>query len=287
VRIPINSKPHETPNSVGDESEVWSAIAAFERILEATPNDRAALETLHDAYQRIGQTSKAIEYLIRLAQTILDENDTDAAPGVLRRLQALGQEDETLNDIVEQLTDLVGEIPDPGGPQETAPRESRRKTIDITSELSLAWSLLQAEELTQDQYSSVVHDLSESSTRAADTPVSVLHVLHGRGFSQIDKIIAFLSNDTSTPVLSLKNFEIPQEAHTLLPLEFMATRGAIVFELMGDDALVAILNPYDTELREQVERLTARKCHYYLVHPGDYDNTLHDIRKTLLSASEE
>ena len=42
------------PEDAGEASNVREAIAAFEQILEALPDDRLALETLLDAYAEIG-----------------------------------------------------------------------------------------------------------------------------------------------------------------------------------------------------------------------------------------
>ena len=67
----------------------------------------------------------------------------------------------------------------------------------------------------------------------------------------------------------------------------MMHRGAIVFELMGRDALVAILNPYDTELRKDVESITGKKCHFYMVSAESYDNCLGMIRAALKAEAKE
>ena len=61
----------------------------------------------------------------------------------------------------------------------------------------------------------------------------------------------------------------------------MMHRGAIVFELMGRDALVAILNPYDAELRKEVESITGKECHFYMVAAESYDHCLDTIRAAL------
>ena len=50
---------------------------------------------------------------------------------------------------------------------------------------------------------------------------------------------------------------------------------------MGRDALVAILNPYDTELRKEVESITGKACHFYMVSAESYDVCLNTIRAAL------
>jgi hypothetical protein len=111
--------------------------------------------------------------------------------------------------------------------------------------------------------------------------VTVLHVLHDRTFKNLDKVLTFLSSQSGLPIISLSNFEVQKDAYKLLPEDFMIHRGAIIFELMGRDALAAILNPYDTELRKDVELMTGKKCHFYIVSAESYDKCLGVIRAAL------
>lgn len=264
------------------ESEVRDAISAFEQILEAIPNDRLALETLSDAYVEIGDKPKALEYLTRLAKAVADDGDADAAPGIIRKLQDIDSKDPAAQDVLKRLEGLVA----PKKAAAAAKAETgKKKGVDITAELALAWNLVQAGELTQEDYSNVVHDLTESSTKNVDVPITVLHVLHDRNFKGLEKILNFISSDSGLPILSLASFEPQKEAYNLLPMEFMARRGAIVFELMRQDALVAILNPYDSELQEDVKKATNRTCHFYLVPAESYDAFLDHIRKARAEAA--
>ena len=77
------------------------AVEAFEQILDAIPNDRVALETLFEAYEQIGQTARAVEYLVRLGQSVCEEQDTEAAPEILAKLRAVGDTDPAAGDLVE------------------------------------------------------------------------------------------------------------------------------------------------------------------------------------------
>lgn len=270
------------------EREVRDAIAAFEQILEAIPNDRMALETLIEAYEQINDKKKALEYVIRLAEVIDEDRDAETAPRFIEKLRVLGANDPSAKQILERLQKLV--VPARKQPEPTAPRKapvSKRKVIDVTAEMALAWNLVQAGELTQEDYSNVVHDLTEISSKNIEVPVTVLHVLHDRTFKNLDKVLTFLSSQSGLPIIALSNFEVQKDTFKLLPEEFMMHRGAIVFELMGRDALVAILNPYDTELRTDVESITGKACHFYMVSAESYDNCLGTIRATLKAEAKE
>lgn len=263
------------PEDAGEASNVREAIAAFEQILEALPDDRLALETLLDAYAEIGDRPKALEYLLRLARVVADEADADAAPKVLDRLRELGAENPAAVELAERLARLAA----PATPAAAEP--VRRRAVDISPELALAWNLAQAGELSQEDYAAIAHDLSENSTRTVVVPVTVQHVLYDRGFKQIDKILQFMSTNSGLPIIPLGQFDVPKEAYSLLPMDFMTRRAAIVYELMDSDALVAVLNPYDTELRDEVRRVTGRPCHFFLTTALAYDACLDRVRKAI------
>ncbi|MBU1692347.1 MAG: hypothetical protein KKC51_00115 [Verrucomicrobia bacterium] len=256
------------------------AILAFEQILEALPDDRLALETLFEAYEEIGDRQKALDYLLRLARVVAEEADAEAAPKVMEKLRALGAKSPAADELTERLAKLTAPREPP-----TATEPVRRKTVDIAPELALAWNLAQAGELSQEDYASVAHDLSENSMRTVVVPVTVQHVLYDRGFKQIEKVLQFMATNSGLPLIPLGQFELQKEAYSLLPLDFMTHRAAMVFELMDSDALVALLNPYDTELREEVKRLTQRKCHFYLTTALAYDACLEKIRKAIEAES--
>lgn len=261
------------------ESEVRDVIAAFEQILEAVPNDRLALETLFDAYRQIGDLATALGYLVRLGQTAADDGDKESAPDLISKLNSIGGSSPEAQQTIARLEKLLERKHEPTAASRAA--ENKRKAVDITPELALAWNLTQAGELSQEDYSNVVHDLSENSSRNVEVPITVLHVLHDRAFKNIDKVMNFLSTDSGLPILNLSSFEVQKDAYKALPIEVMMHRAALPFEAMGEDLLVAILNPYDTELQEDMRRVTGRKCHFYLVTSETYDACLAGIRKAM------
>ena len=267
------------------DSEIWAAVSAFEKILEAVPTDRLAIETLADAFEKIGDRAKSTSYLLRLVEVVLTENDSQAAPGLIERLESYGR-DEAMVQARKRLEQMLA--------RDAAARlaeeknaSSVRKAVDITHEVSLAWELLQEGRITQAEYSAVVSDLSENSSKRIDVPVSVLHALADRQFKGMDKVLTHLCKLSGLPLISLSSFELNPEAFMLLPMEFMTRRGAITFDLMGHDALVAVLNPVDRDLQADVKRVLRRACHFYLCASADYDAVLAGIRKHIAARDEQ
>ncbi len=271
-----SQQPAPVPASSDAEAEIWNAISYFEKILEALPADRLSLETLVSAYEKVGDHTRARDYTLRLARVLIDEADEDGAEELLARLRLLAPSDAAVAETIARLEALkppkvMAEVLDDKNPL-------ARRSANIAGEISLAWNLLQGNKLHQEDYSRVVHDLSENSSRAQDVPVSTLHVLHDRHHPGFNEILAFLATACNTPLIALERFEIPPAAASLLPLPFCIKRGVVVFDLMGRDALMAVLNPYDTQVLQDVEEMTGRSCHRFLAAPADFDAAMERLK---------
>lgn len=279
----------DTKSDKSSDANVRDAIVAFEQILEAIPDDRVALEMLAEAHEQAGNKDKAVEYLARLGHAVVAEGDVDAAAALVNKLKELGAGQPAADKAIVQLDKLLSLQKAASPVDRKAGDAGRRKNVDIANELDMAWNLLQAGEITQEEYSAIVHDLSENSSKNVAVPVSVMHVLQDRSFKTIEKIIAFLVKDKNAglPLITLTGFDIQSSSYSVLPVEFMRHRGAIVFEQMGSDLLVAVLNPYDHDLQDEVMKTTGRHCHFYLVTASDYDTALDNISKAIKQAQQE
>jgi len=269
------------------ETEVWNAISAFEQIIEAMPEDRLALETLQEAYEKIGDQAQALNYLVRLAKVMLQEGDTAGAIGLQPKLTSLGGKDPAAREILETIQQLQGSAKPPAANTPAAAETRGRapaKRLDISNEMSLAWELAQAGEITQDEYTEVVHDLTENSTKALNSPVTVLHVLEDRQYKHRERILAYLAKSAGMPLITLTAFELQPAAFNLIPMDVMVRQGALAFDQMAKDLLVAILNPFNKDLQENIKAVTGRECHFYLVSAADFETALEKIRKASAAA---
>ena len=148
--------------------------------------------------------------------------------------------------------------------------------------MALAWELFQDGQFSQEEYSNVLRDLTEMSSRAeASVPVTVLHILHDRNFSRFERLMTHLCQKSGVPIIPLSQFEEREEFREVLPLDFISRHGALPFAQVGDDLLLAVLNPQDKELIRQAGELSGRHCHAYLVSPQEYDQRLAQIKAAL------
>ncbi len=273
------------------ETELWNAISAFEQMLEAMPNDRVSLEALSHAYEQIGDHTKSVDYLIRLGNVLIDDGDNGGASAIIEKLGVMAPDDKRTKDLIKRLESSgsskqhVGDSVATGAQVRIAQEKQAanvRMTFNMADELSFTWSLMEANELTQEEYASVVQDLTEMSASDSNVTISVLHVLESRGFKGIDRIIAYLSRQCKTPFVSLACFEFQFNTANLLPLDFCIKRGAFAFESVGKTLLVTVMNPFDKQLQKDVETLAKRRCSFYITYPSEFDRTVAKYGEVLI-----
>lgn len=263
------------------EEKVWNAISAFEQILEAMPNDRASLDALAHAYQQVGDHTRAKDYMIRLGTACIEENDPDAAREILESVSLYAENDDQAKRLLSRMEEFLAAKKtaaatkaDSHAKPAKAASPDVRASFNMADELSFAWNLLEAAELTQEEYSSVVQDLTEMSAGESNATISVLHVLEVRAFKSLEKIMGFVSRDCATPIISLSSFDLQSSIVMSLPVDFMVRRGALVFEFLGNNALVVVMNPYNKQLRQDVESALGKKCHFFLTLSSEFDQAI-------------
>lgn len=289
------------------EGEVWSAISAFEQILEAMPDDRSSLEALSHAYEQIGDHVKAKEYLIRLGNVLLDEADLPAAAMLLERLGQYGPDDADVQELTGRIQQAVPDAPVTESESvagETADETAEtpvvveaeatpkvalsvRSAFNMADELSFAWNLMEAGEINQEEYASVVQDLTELSAGEIASTVSVLHVLEHRSFPGLEKIVGFVAKDCETPIIAISSFDLQADTVTLLPLDFIVQRGVLAFETVGNSVLVVVMNPYDTQLQKDVEAALGKKCHFFVTIPQEFDQAVEKVKDIMADAAAQ
>ena len=270
--------------SIRDETKIEeerSALQTFERILEIMPDDRGALEAAILAAQACGEPEIALTHRLHLADILLDENNLKALSehvAFLRedgnpRAQAWVEAFDSGNGIPSTLSDA-----DIARAQQVrAPAAAPRNTFNISDEIDLAWKLFEHHEISQEEYAALVRDLTEMSASHNGGTVSVLHTLEASQHKSQERILSFLAQEaeeTGSPFISLSCFTMRSELAHLLPIDFIMNRGAIVFETLGREKLVALLNPFNQSLRTDVQQLCGSPCHFFLARASEFDNAV-------------
>lgn len=264
--------------------EARQALATFEHILEIMPDDQGTLEAVIMAAEQCDERDKAMKARMRLVEVLQGLNEHALANEHLEVLRT--SEDET---ILAWLTRHDQKAPSAPAPEtivarekvipEKAPAKSATVKPDISGEIDLAWKLMEAEKISQEDYAALVKDLTEMSASPGKDTVSVLHALEAGHHKNLEPVLAHLSQAARTPYLSLACFTMRSELLPYLPEGFIVARGAIVFEVMGNELLVALLNPLNMATREETQRISGRTCHFYLTRASEFDAARHRLKE--------
>ncbi|MCF7837828.1 MAG: hypothetical protein K9N49_04290 [Candidatus Marinimicrobia bacterium] len=269
--------PFESGGAGDPLRETRAAIPIFEGILEAMPQDVGALDALINMYEIIGDQDKAWHYLERLTRTFLEQHALTEAAALAPKLAAFATEHPEAVALLEAVAITPSETAPPPEPAPlAAPAEVKTpaRGAAVKREVALAWKLQEAGLLNEEEYAAVVHDLTEISLRDTKLTVSALHVLHDRSFRGLEKALAHLAKLSGHPYVDVGYFDSPPATLERLPIAAATTLGALVFETLGDELLVAVLNPLDAEVQEQVHQLTGCACHFYLTSPEAFERAM-------------
>ena len=185
---------------------------------------------------------------------VIRQQALEAVPELIRRLKPYAENDFDALEALRSLETMAmaapdGAVPDgaaaPGQPQQEKELRSgvslRRQVL--RREMELAWKLLEANELTQDEYAQLVDDLSRLIANERQAIISLLHVLTDRSFPGLERILRYVSKASKTPFIALGSFEVQKVDLGSVPLEYLLQQGVLPFETMGNELLVALLNP--------------------------------------------
>ncbi len=279
--------PSPTPEQ--DESHLddeRSALQTFERILEIMPDDRGALEAAILAATACDEPEIARVHRLHLADILLADNDLSS---LAEHMELLRADDDPRARAWIEAFEMGAVVPSPmDSPHASvpdplwSPPAEPRCAFNISDEIDLAWKLFEHHEINQEEYAALVRDLTEMSASQNSGTVSVLHTLEASHHKNQERILAFLAQEaeeTGTPYISLSCFAMRAELAHVLPEAFMVNRGAIVFEALGREYLVALLNPFNQSLRNDIQQLCTRPCHFFLTKASEFDNALARLKE--------
>ena len=265
------------------------AIDFFEKMLQTMPGDRTSLEFLAVAYEQTGQEERHRDCLIRLVDTLLREKDYDNAQSIAERLTEF-KDLPAARAAVERVAELVqGQIlktefrrevqgrgsfqdPSPGGEsapvfQDTSVEVHALSRSASATEMDLVWLWKENEYLSKEICMDVLHVLAERPV--TDTPmlISALALLDEQHQELTERVMETMQRVSEVPPLPLELFDVQPAAAGLLARAFIQVKGVLPFALLGDEVLVAVLNPLNKDLQNEVSARIGKPCHFFLAHP--------------------
>lgn len=265
-----------------DRKDILEAIAFFEQILQTMPDDLVSLEFLGDAYEQVGEEDKARRSWKQLAQCVLKEFEVEHARSIRPRLapylddQEVAMSASRLDALIREADTRKHSMVTPAqgvGPTKLSVnlKPAQLRMAAAFEEVNLAWLLHENGFLDAVEYEDLTADMTEGGAGIPDFPVSSLLGLHRLHPDKTDAALALLHTLHHLVPLRLDLFQFTDEVKALLPIPFVRVRGAFPFAKLGSTAIVALLNPADEKLREEVEALAGCPCLFFLAHPAHLD----------------
>ena len=274
------------------EPKISEAIAFFEQMLQTMPGDRTSLEFLAVAYEQTGQSEKRRDCLIRLADCLVREKDFDNAQIIAARLSAAYRGDPGASAAVERVAELIqghiletaappgpaeayaGAVPaaaaGAGGMQDPAVEVHALTRSAAAAEMELVWYWRDHEFLPKEVCMDVLHVLTEHPVSDVASLISALVLLDEQHPELTDGLMEAMQRASETAPIPLELFDPSAEALKVLSPTFIRVKGVMPFALLGGEALVAVLNPLNPALREEVVRRAGRPCHFFFAHPRSW-----------------
>lgn len=264
-----------------DREQAVQALRTFEHILEIMPDDHGTLEAVIMAAEQCGEVEKALGYRMRLVDLLRELGDSETAAPHIDVLRTAPDPRARTWIAAHDMSERVSAVAPDASAQEAAnPFEAPRFTVDISSEIDLAWKLMEQELISQEDYASLVRDLTEMSAGKQVATVSLLHALESSHHKGLENILAHMAKAARVPYISLACFTMRSELRKFLEDDFIVHHGVLVFDTMGRELLVAILNPLNEHARALVQRTAGRPCHFYLVRASEFEEAHKRLRET-------
>ncbi len=276
------------------DPKMIEAIAFFEEMIQTMPKDRTALEFLAVAYEQTKQKDKRRDVLVRLVDVLLMENDYQNAKAIAEHLKAFPDFMPAMLAIervaaLAELEHIADTMPVRVSPsQETAftpAKPTKEWPADVHSishaaasaEMDLVWFWHDNDYLPKDLCMDIMNALTERPV--TDTPllVSALAILEDHHPEYTDLVMEKMQRACNIPPIPVELFEPTPAALQTVTSLFCTVKGVLPFSLMGNELLVALLNPMNEELRLEISDRSGRICHFFLAHPKSWQHLFSKI----------
>lgn len=263
-------------------SKLLEGIAYFEKMLKVMPGDRTTLEFLSVAYEQIGDAEKTRLSLIQLANTLLKEQDLEAADAIGSRLASYKEDDaQAMVRKIEQVrnpTSILGGKDSASAPAATANVSVAKAILSaVKSEAALVQLLSNRNIIDMAAAEVVQKHLAGLPEATRPFLVSALSILYKESTSMGEKAAAFVADTMNTPPIPLDIFSPSPDLLAQVPENLIRVRGAVPIGKLGSTLLIALLNPMDEPFRHEVETLAGCPCRFFLAHPAGAEEYLEKL----------
>lgn len=275
--------PTEEAQTEAQDYQVPQEQAEAVRILEeALPDieDPAGVYiALYDMYTDLEEMSEASRCLVEAARRVSPEANANLTFFLYNHLELFAQLHPEAQSAYTRISHIISEGKGELGANTLHLDQRKIYQHDLIPELLLAQHLQRGRILSDQEYRIILHDLCFYSTFAPVSPRTVLYVLDDRELPHRDKAIEFLAHDSGVPYIDMAHVEPEPAALEVLPPDFVRIRAACAFGTIAGEPMIAVLNPFNLQLRDDVANQIETDAHYFLTSAKAY-NKLLDLLET-------
>ena len=145
------------------------------------------------------------------------------------------------------------------------------------AEMELVWSWKEHEYLPKEICMDLLHILTERPATDHAVLISALALLDELHPELTEHLMEELQCASEMPPLPLELFELQPAAMQVLSPNFVHIKGVLPFALLGDEVLVAVLNPLNRALQEETAARAGKPCHFFFVHPRVWQQVAQNV----------
>lgn len=257
--------------------DVVQAISMLEDVLPNIEQPIGIYIALFDLYMDLDDMIQAGACLVEAARRVSLGQMSDLTHFMYNHLELFSQISPEAFDVQSRLTQIISRDETDLGKNTVHLDQRKLYKVDLIPELLLSQHLLRSHQISDPEYYILVNDLCTYSNQALSFPNTVLGVLRKRELPHEQAFIEFLTRDSGVPYIDLKLVNPTQEQISLLGPEFILVRGAVPFGEVANEPLIAVLDPFNLQLRDDVEALIQRPCHYFQAEPKGFAHLLESL----------
>jgi len=253
--------------------ELEEGISYFEQILDVLPGERTALEFLCVACSQLGDQAKVLKYALALSEVVMREKDAQGAADLVEKLANI--DDPQAKEAVLKLQVLATPPPVEVKIERGSDwMSSATQRAAVQAELALLSKLVTEGVLVKDAVKPAFDRLENPPEVEGDFLISALSILEKENLPGAAEAQAAVADAAHAPPVPLDAFELVPGDVRKLPERLVRLRGVVPFAKLGAEWAVAVLNPLDGTLKDEISEALEAKCHFFLTPPDAMERAL-------------
>jgi len=266
-----------------ENKEFLDAINLLEDVLPDVSDSVGIYIALFDIYSELENMGEAGHCLVEASRRVEPGEHGDLIYFLYNQLELFAQLNPDAQSAYERLGNFISQ--DDGRLDANTLYLDQRKLsqVDLIPEILLANHLHRSRVISDQEYHLILQDICWLTSKAQEAPRACCFVLRDRELPHREKALEFMAHDASTPYIDLDLMDIKSDFFEILPQDFCTHRAACIFGEVGGEPLVAMLNPFNLQLKEDLSRLIDSDPHFFVTSATCYQNFLDRQRAALSS----